>query len=572
MPGLNRIALALWIMLVPQIGSAQTDLALCEAATPQFPQACPCVITRSEAAGITGPVLARLLANDVGDVPIQTFQAYGAIYVACIQEAVTGGVPAVPAPVPTPEPAPAVPEPAAPSGGGGSPVITGAVIPDYDAPAVTMRMLQPVSAGTWETVIIEHGYGGFSGPGVHDGGGHVLMLRCAPTLFSTSADHMVLGGVAPRSGRVVTEITVTRGNGSVLVRQPRGAMPANGPFLLLPLDRALAGAIRAGSELRMTVEGEESVSFGLSGSGRAVSDMCGTERPRLDSYIASGAEVWVPNGAWARTEVRRDGAMVPLVTFDVREYFVPRIGFTCDRRLAVLSPIFGYGTPHPGSIVVGPFNSGAPQYPVTFRAGPGGLITDPLDPALLERLTQGGVMTLSFNDGTEPGGGTVIPYPLDGLAEGLAGFACPPPPPEPAATARTDLTGQGYGWTPGDIGPALPANPDGTVARFPVASFNAPAEFPGLSVGCDGVPFFAGGDWNFITGDLRLTLDGDPATSFDQEYGSYRAFLNPGGFPMDLTPRILDGGTLRVMSVQDPALDILFPLGGLPAALAEAGC
>ena len=106
-----RLVRALCVCFVIGAGdeaSAQSDLAICQAATPQFPQACGCVIERAGQAGIPGPVLSRLLANDVAGVPIAAVQAYGAIYVQCIQEAVLAGVPSAPQPQ-SPQPQPRAP-------------------------------------------------------------------------------------------------------------------------------------------------------------------------------------------------------------------------------------------------------------------------------------------------------------------------------------------------------------------------------------------------------------------------------------------------------------------------------
>ena len=79
MPRLGPTALALCLALAPRIAAAQSDLDLCTAATPQFPQACGCVIERARALGIAGTTLSRLLSNDTGGLPIGTIQSYGAV-------------------------------------------------------------------------------------------------------------------------------------------------------------------------------------------------------------------------------------------------------------------------------------------------------------------------------------------------------------------------------------------------------------------------------------------------------------------------------------------------------------
>ncbi|MEM1156610.1 MAG: hypothetical protein AAGI44_20940, partial [Pseudomonadota bacterium] len=111
-----RLSLAFALASFATPTFAQSNLDRCAAATPQFPEACPCVIERAQAAGITGSTLSRLLSNDTQGVPIDLFQQYGVVYVQCIQDVVMGSVgtrPPLP-PVTSPEPVLPTPQPSVP--------------------------------------------------------------------------------------------------------------------------------------------------------------------------------------------------------------------------------------------------------------------------------------------------------------------------------------------------------------------------------------------------------------------------------------------------------------------------
>jgi hypothetical protein len=251
---------------------------------------------------------------------------------------------------------------------------------------------------------------------------------------------------------------------------------------------------------------------------------------------------------------------------------MPQISLTCDRRLRLTSPVAGMRDGSRAEIAIDRYyGSGGASWELSFTTGPQGLVTPPLPGDALAALSTGEVLTVVFDLDAEPGGFTAVSSRLTGMADALAGLACPAPVQVSAAPA-TDLTGRGLVWQPADFGRSfdvMSPNP----GLQPGARLDQPRGVPSISMQCDG-SFWTAGDWpqngpRFI---LRVTVDGDPATTRDLTMEPRRSQHFPDYFAYDLGPRVLAGRTLRVTSLLDPGLDVLYPLDGLAAALRTAGC
>lgn len=559
MPDRRWISLAFCLALLPQIVDAQTDLERCAAATPQFPQACICVIDRAEAAGITGPTLSRLLSNDVGGLPIETFQSYGAIYVQCIQEAVMAGVPGAPAPGPAVPVVPSVPLPAAPAPPAAT-LAQPAPAPVADAPnraaAPGLRIADGQAPGQWGGVVLDHRFGGRLLYGTQDAQGRIVAALCD---FDRSL--LVLAGGVVRSTAPRVEVTTLAGSGDVIARRTVPGLLLDGDRLVMPMFADLETGIRRGATLRLAVEDGPTVEVGLGGSNGALGPgRCGFERLSFDRYLVSDYDR--PAGVWRRVEGGLAAQAGPYLEPEAQAPFVPTLALSCDRRLIVRSPVFGYGGP--GEMVL----AGTAPVPLDWQAQGGMLLSPPLSDDLIAAMTTAPEMTLTVHVDVEPGEHTTVTYPVAGLAEGLAGLTCPPAPPPPSADAMGEAIGAGQPWVLGDLAQIF-----GGRVPFPIASRSFGTVAPQLGVTCDGLPQFLSGDWGDPEGSLlRITLDGDPATTRDVQFSSTLGFAFPDRSLDDLTGRILDGGTLRVTALADPARDIVYALDGVGEALTQAGC
>ncbi|MEM6895919.1 MAG: hypothetical protein AAF576_00970 [Pseudomonadota bacterium] len=597
---------------------AQSDMQICTQATPQFPQACGCVIQRAQAAGIVGSTLSKLLANDVATVPLPTFQVYGAIYVGCIQEAVMasagGGLvpqtpipqtpqPQVPvqqvpvqptpaplAPLPT-APAPAAPPPLQPLPDLGQapaqqrqgtspttilgqpvlgPVINGRPFTQATGEPITMFMREALAPGAWGNVSVIRGSGRQrGGAGVHDGQGRMLTLECRGSFLSSRA-YMVLGGVSIPEASVSVRMVITRGNGSILIETNERAVAMDGPFLMMGLSRNIANAIRAGSRLRFEVANGPVVEFGLSGSSAAINTtFCGDERFAYNTYAA--LEFWVPNGGWkpSQIQISPDKLPDPALRHEAGAPYVPSLSLTCDRRL-VASQIFGYGFPTEGAFGVDAL-SGWESRPLQFtERGPFSRISQPLTDEDIALLAGAEIVGISFDQNVEPGEFTVAYYRMDGFAEALQGLECPPPPGPIAATARIDGT-VGAQWRPTDMGRLFNGMADNPPFVPGVFYRSDREDVPTLGMQCGGGPFVMD-PWPGPNFTVRMTLDGNPATTRDVVWGSSRSQYFPWENFDGMEAMILNGRTLRMTLVSDPRLDVLYSLEGLQQALRAAGC
>lgn len=555
---------------------AQSDMDRCVAATPQFPQACPCVIERSQAQGITGTTLSRLLSNDTGGLPIDVFQRYGLIYVQCIQDAVLGNVgtgapaPSVAAPAPSVTPTPSAPTPApTPQPAAAPPVISERPYTQYPADPFVMSMRDPLPAGQWGFVGFERPGVGFGGPGVHNGAGQMISLRCR-AFDLLGRPSVTLGGVAAFDTIQNLEVTVRRGNGAELYNRQTRAIPIMGPFLTFDLSAELADAIRAGSTLEIAVLDGPRYQFGLAGSNAAIGPgLCGSQSVRFDSYLLNID--FVPNTGWEITESDETGQFQPIVTARSGPPYQPSIALSCDRRLILRSAIFGYGGfPYTGNVSVDNYRGSAPSYPITWADRGGYIATDALDAALWQALQTGEVLGVTFNSDVEPGEFTTASYRLDGLAGALGTRDCANPLGERPATPVTDLTGLGLAWVPVDFGRAF----DGMSEVPPVvpgAALTAPGDVPGLNVECNGEVFLFDG-WSEPSFFLRMEIDGDPATDRVVGWSVSRAQAFPDFEAYPFEARILTGQTLRITWRDGSGRDVLYPLTGVRAALQAAGC
>ena len=249
-------ALTIGYSAIGPVVAQADDLALCTDATPQFPQACACVIGRAQAADITGETLSRLLSNQVDGVPIATFQAYGAIYVQCIQEAVLGTVPGVAGGPSAPPPqVSAVPE-------------TTPLTPALPLPSVTDTDLAE-SAGQWRNARfpLRHDLAQLSATALTDAGRRVSLF-CDPR----GGAHLLLDGVTVGPGVAYDgDFSVLRGDGRQITAGGASYARVEGDHLMLNLYAAQVEALGAGSVARFTSPAHGmSDSVGLSGSGAAL--------------------------------------------------------------------------------------------------------------------------------------------------------------------------------------------------------------------------------------------------------------------------------------------------------------
>lgn len=576
MKSLRWAMVALWaVAAAPAL--AQTDMDRCTAATPQFPQACPCVIDRAQAAGITGPTLSRLLSNDVGGLPIEVFQQYGLIYVGCIQEAVVAGgpgavnppaVPVAPPPAMGAAPAPAAaPQP-------GVPTIIGRTPTDPGRDPWRMTLRDPRAPGEWGFVTMGRTGQGFGFPGAHDGQGSIVALDCRGGDFVTP--RLILGGVRTRTDLVDVQIDVRRGDGTALWSERRPWVPVEGAFLVTGLRAGLADAIRAGSRLTLTFGDGAQLSFGLDGSNRAIGPgVCGADRFPTGSFPLG--EAFVPDTRWTVATSDDGGLERPFATTTAAlQGQVVRLEMTCDRRVALragwlATNLIAQGAALPVDLRLDVQYSDSGRIALDLTPAEGLWVSDPLTADQLDRIAAARVLYGSivyFEDG---GGFQNFALALDGFAEAVAGLACPVVAPV-ADMARTDLTGQGLSWRASDFGVLY----NGMVPNPPPAPgvvLGTPEDVPAPFISCQRDLFFLAGDWAGPRYVLRLTVDGDPATAREVEFLARRSqSFADFDWSDEWVPRLADARTLRATLLGNPERDVLYPLDGLAAALQAAGC
>lgn len=576
---LSRIATVPLLLLLSALSAAADPAAICRANNRDFPQSCPCIVERAQAAGLTGPVLDRLLANDTAGLDIALFQQYGAIFVQCIQEAVMAGVPAKGGAAPGAPAVPTLPVFPVPSteapatAPGAATVPASAALGDHPA-AAGIKRPQHAVPGHWGPLAFGGaGFGAVQAGVLHESGAG-LMLSCGAGRDMA----LIAGPFDLPPGHVPGSLTVTGGGGFA---QDYTFSVIEGRYVAAPIFGLVIERLQSGNEaiLRLADPAIE-LRFGLSGSSKAIRELRGAQD--CATWRNGARPAWQPTALWSylvdtvwqRGEIRLDGPLpLPAARAGADEMMFADLSLVCDGRLAVGGlPSNRMGGTY--AITLDPLYERAilmdPQFqPRRFeiRLDPvAGELAGPMPAGLAEAMAA--AQTLEFHGPAEhePGDTYSMRYRLTGFAEAAAGLACPTAPEPRGATPKTDLTGMGLVWQsfdgPGPGGPERGAflRPDGTSQ---------------ITVDCAGLPYFDGGAFGLI-GDQRLLLelDGDPARALEVVYGNYRASLNPSGSPaLDAFAAVIPAArTLRVTALENPTHDILYPLDGLQAALTGAGC
>ena len=525
------ILMSLLAGLLPGVAQAQS-VAICQANLPQFPQACPCIIERSQAQGIDGPVLDALLANQVANLPIGTFQSYGAIFTQCITDVVTGSAPA------------------------------GVEAPQPAATVTVMQSIEPRAPGTWGLTALEFLGGGVAMPGTFDGQGGAVALHCSGGPHAAS---LVLEGIdAGPSAPVMLQ--VTGGNGRLFERQVTSQRYAQtrsgaGPIWQTPLTPDLVEALRRGSSLIVTPQTGRVREFGLSGSNRAIGPgTCAI--PAADRGFPLAGFDRVPEGRWVQDTMVLSAGLEPVLRYSVGVPFLPELLVTCDGALATRQ--------RPGRGFSGDFAAELALYDLEgviiadFALDGNAYRTAPLDPAALQSTAAAPEWLVAFDIYAEPGDVVMASFGTEGLAEGLAGLACPAPfepGPPPQALAGA--------WSFGEI-PDLP-RPD----LFAAATFlPEDRDVPPLNFECSGVPFI---DQSLLGALLprasgyRLRISvGDLV--FEDSFGGMRLWGRPSELPAEFLAALQSAPDIRVTGLDAPGYDAVYPLTGLDAFFSGPLC
>lgn len=519
------LVLNLW----PALASAQSA-AICAANLAQFPQACPCIIEQSRSQGIDGPVLDALLANQVADLPIGTFQAYGAIFTQCITDVVTGQMPTAP-----PAPAPA----AAPSPGPNpGPMVLGT---DGRTP------------GTWGLSTLTFPGGGVALPGTFDGQGGAVALHCSGGPHAAS---LVLEGLGTSTTAQVT-LRVEGGAGferTLTAQRYNAPRSDEGPIWQTALPPDLVQAIRTGNTLSITSQAGTARRFGLTGSNRAIGPgTCAIPQADRGFPIANFGRV--PEGRWQLDQTALEAGPEPVLRYSVGVPFLPELLVTCDGGLATRQrPGRGFSGAFSGELALFDLDG---VVVTDFTLQGNAYRTPPLEPGILSATAAAPEWLVALDIYAEPGDVIVTQYDTEGLAQGLDALSCPAPfAPGPAPAP---LTGA---WAFGEM-PDLP-RPD----LFAAASFTPEDQrIPPLHFECDGTPFF---DQSLLGGLLprvngyRLRLTAGTVT-FEDSFGGVRLWGRPSGIPADFRATLGTAPNLRVTGLDAAGFDAVYPLDGLAA-------
>lgn len=428
------------------------------------------------------------------------------------------------------------------------------------------------------------------GPQIAGGGaifkqdGSFLLAGCNDAFIPTLVLGPVSGNQQYSSGRLLV-----RGAGGILFETPARPARIEGELLHFSLRGEVLSTLRRGSSVEIEItprEGGTSTkfTFGLKGSSKALETTgwrnCVGARS-ANARPGSGSELI--NGKWLqRFEKDRDGKAGPMARFEHYGAFeIPML--RCDRRLRIDRLQLWYVEPG-----TAPAFEAAPNYQLQVDDNPPhnlnfvrddpnvetALTRAPLPDSLIAELEYGRALSISplLN---EPGYGTARAFELTGLTPLLDKLTCPENAPRPA-TARIDLTAEAYLWTAEDLAPYFypgATNPEPVLTASLSFPSGATADIPAFSLDCTGVPFF----WeNFGVSsssfDVVMVMDGDEAARVVIEYGNWRNIFNPGIVPPDLGQRVLSSTTLRLTSVGNPELDVLYPMSGAYEALKSAGC
>ncbi|MEM6372305.1 MAG: hypothetical protein AAF727_05945 [Pseudomonadota bacterium] len=418
-----------------------------------------------------------------------------------------------------------------------------------------------------------------NGGGVFDASGAFLVAEC-------SVDRAPVLTVGPVAGTHVfrTGVVRVRGSGGTLLEQFSQPARIEGDLLQFTMGRGVLDALRRGASVEIEAIAARNsdpaarFSFGLTGSSRAIAkQVCDNPAGRV------GVGYELVSGDWEkRYEKLSDGLSGPIVRF-ARPGRFERPALRCDGRLEIRDldvPFF-----EPGSA---PGYEQAPNYALQID---GGRIYEvqfqrksnftneattkaPLPTDLLAKLRTGGALYV-YPLLAAPGGGTYRAFNLMGLGTHITDLTCPANLPQ-TAQAITDLTTIQGAWVGEDLAPIL-FGQDPNAERLPFAALSFStgqnANVPGLALDCQGVPFFFENfGANSSTFDVRFVVNGDEARGTVVEYLNYRSIFNPGDVVDGFGQTVLNGTTLRVTSLANPGVDVLYPLTGARAALVQAGC
>ena len=548
-------------LLVLSAPAALADpVALCQQATPEFPQACACVVEKSRAAGFDGALLDKLVSNQVDGVPIETFSAYGQIFASCIQSAVMATVPGGAPAAPTAPTAPATADPA-PATADPAPETATA---DVAAPLGLVPAGPERAAGQWGNIVYDFGGTQLLMTGTAGPDGSVLAMAC-PTdgQPAPGGTPVLLAGPVPAEGTVLPGRLEVLGSAGRLQFQDLQFERVHDRYLTVPVLGQMTQAMQRGNSVRVTIpsRGVE-LTFGLSGSGRALGDMLCVRIPRPGMGMVPELTY---NGEWTVTGATVAGPLSTNVAASTDGFpHRARVRVSCDRRLILPIPNLGgrpVGVTLDGDMGPETELASTPIGSATYESW-----TDPLPEALLARMRDAHEIRVAGPLDGDPGETWEYKVTLDGFGAALDALDCPGPPPERTAQPKIDLTGSGVAWAPVDLSPLAGGQ------RWDAAMFEAP-DAPVLLMGCDRVPFFQAGAFDMQTdATVRFVVDGNPATEVTATYGFWRAFRQGGSRAPDIAPHVAGGRTLRVEVIENPAVDVLYPLEGLAGALAAAGC
>ena len=554
-----------WLLAVSVCGASfwaglvqANPLDICRSGNPQFPQLCECAIERAQADGIEGVILERLLANRWDGVPMDVANRYGLIFVECTQAAVAGGamtLPALPSQDQDGERAGTleVADPSDPTVSSASP----AGEPLQGVPT-GYRINLDAAPGMWSSARLDTPFGQSLVQAVRNAEGRHLALRCEepgalPIVMLGPFEDGIVGQVA--------QINVFGGNNDALFQQPARFVGFNRDYLVTAVSsRKFLEDLRRGNSVEAQLEDGRTEAFGLRGSSRAISHsacLIGRINPWLYpmGWEATRHDPWQLGQAQYRSQIT-DALLLPGV-----QGVSPHLALTCERRLISQSRVSSYDGTLSGEIVLAHSNGEEERFPVTFEVQSYSAASPVLSPELLDAMARADTMALTFDIDAPPGGFVTVNTTMAGLAEGLTGLACAAEPGAAIAKRGRDLTGAGQ-WVAERI-EAIADEP------YDVATF-AVEGAPTLFVTCKGEPSVLGVFTPTRPPDLNLSLqvDGDPTRTVQSTFIPYRGgAANMGAGRERIAPMILQGRSLRITNLDDPAESFLYPLDGLSATI-----
>ncbi len=566
-------------------GAAQADaLETCRAGNPSFPQLCACAIARSQAAGIDGPLLDRLLANRWDGVPMDVANRYGQIFLACTRLAVARGATAPPAPAfaqhgeamaPGAAPnagldrdltengvvAPGPARLATPAESAAAPLLVTAAN-DARLGGVTngYRIALDAPTGSWGRGMLRSPYGETRVQAVRNAAGRQLTLRCDPG----TPPILILGpfsdGVPGQGAQIVV-----RGNGSInnpLFQQGTQFLGFNQNYLATGVtSQQLLDALRRGSSVEVRLHDSGTERFALRESSRVIGDS-GCRVTRTPAWLYPMAWEATRHDPWRLGQARHRNGITDALFLPAVQGMAPHLALTCDRRLISQSRVSAYDGTLTGEIVLATAGATDARFPIQFEVRGYAAASPVLSAALLDAMAHADTLSLTFDVNAEPGAFVTLNTTMAGFAEGLPQLTCPSAPGSSLAGGGRDLTGAGQWETI-----LIEAFTDESyhTAQFAVAGA------PTLFVTCKGTPSVLGiftparpPDLN-----LRLQVDDDPARTVDSTFIPYRGGTANMGADRDrIGPLILQGGSLRITNRDDPSESFVYPLDGLRDAIA----